>query len=164
MAAPSLLERPSAAGRSREVNRVTDRLASNKQAVREFFEEVWNKGDEAALDRFIAEQAAGNDPRFGIGRESFRRQWRRWREAFPDLHFEVEELVAEGDTVVSRWTLTGTQEGAFDGIPATGRRVDVSGMSLDHLKDGVIVAGFDAWDALGLRQQLGAVPPDQNEA
>jgi predicted ester cyclase len=127
---------------------LSEHLERNKAAVARFFEEVWNQGDEAAIDRFIAEDAAGNDPRFGVGRESFRRQWRGWRAAFPDLRFDVEELVAEGDSVVSRWTLSGTH------------RVRVSGMSLDHLASGVIVSGFDAWDALGLRQQLGVVPPD----
>ncbi|HEU0116488.1 MAG TPA: ester cyclase, partial [Thermomicrobiales bacterium] len=75
-------------------------LEANKECVRQFFQRIWNDGDEAAIDEFIAEEAAGNDPDFGVGREGFRRQWRQWRDAFPDLHFEVEELVAEGDTVV----------------------------------------------------------------
>jgi predicted ester cyclase len=133
-------------------------IEDNKAAIREFFEQVWNAGDEAAIERFIAAGAAGNDPDFGIGREGFKEQWRNWRQAFPDLHFQVEELVAEGDTVVSRWTLTGTHTGEFLGIAPTGRKIRVAGMSLDHLKDGVLVSGFDGWDNLGLRQQLGALP------
>jgi predicted ester cyclase len=68
--------------------------------------------------------------------------------------------VAEGDTVVSRWTLTGTQTGEFLGIAPTGRKIRVAGMSLDHLKDGVLISGFDGWDNLGLRQQLGALPSE----
>ena len=133
---------------------------ANKAIIRDFFAKVWNAGDEAAIDRFIAEDAAGNDPDFGIGREGFKRQWRKWREAFPDLHFEIEELVAEGDTVVSRWTLTGTHMGPFLGIAPTGRAFRVGGMSLDHLQDGLLVSGFDGWDNLGLRQQLGAIPTE----
>ena len=133
-------------------------LEANKECVREFFRRIWNEGDEAAIDEFIAAEAAGNDPDFGIGREGFRQQWRQWRDAFPDLHFQVEELVAEGDTVVSRWTLTGTHRGEFMGIPPTGRAIRVGGMSLDHLRDGQLVSGFDGWDALGLRRQLGALP------
>ncbi|MDQ3043941.1 MAG: ester cyclase [Chloroflexota bacterium] len=129
-------------------------LEVNKALVRRFFEEVWNAGDATAIDRYIAATATGNDPDFGAGREAFRIQWRAWREAFPDIHFAVEELVAEGDTVVSRWRLTGTHQGTFQGIPATGRRIDVTGMSLDHLANGQITAGFDAWDALGLHRQL----------
>jgi steroid delta-isomerase-like uncharacterized protein len=136
---------------------------ANKAIIRDFFAQVWNAGDEGAIDRFIAENAAGNDPDFGIGREGFKRQWRNWREAFPDLHFRVEELVAEGDTVVSRWTLTGTHTGPFLGIAPTGRTIRVGGMSLDHLQDGLLVSGFDGWDNLGLRQQLGAVPQDPKD-
>jgi steroid delta-isomerase-like uncharacterized protein len=143
---------------------VTDRLERNKDAVRRFFHEIWNEGDESAIDRFIAEDAAGNDPKFGVGRESFRRQWRAWRTGLPDIHFELEELVAEGDAVVSRWTLTGTHLGEFLGAAPTGRTVRVSGMSLDHVQDGVVVSGFDGWDALGFRQQLGLIPPDADEA
>ena len=134
-------------------------IETNKDLVRRFFAEVWNDGDEAAIDRFIAANAAGNDPDFGAGREAFRAQWRQWRAAFPDLHFAVEELVAEADKVVTRWTLTGTHQGTFLGVAPTGRAVTVSGMSLDHLADGQIVAGFDSWDALGLRRQIGALPP-----
>ncbi|MGH2614727.1 MAG: ester cyclase [Thermomicrobiales bacterium] len=136
---------------------------ANKARIREFFAQVWNQGDEAAIDRFIAEDAGGNDPDFGMGREGFKRQWRKWRAAFPDLHFEIEELVAEDDSVVSRWTLTGTHKGPFLGIAPTSRAIRVGGMSLDHLQDGVLVSGFDGWDNLGLRQQLGAVPEDQVE-
>ena len=136
---------------------------ANKAIIRDFFDQVWNQGDEAAIDRFIAEDAIGNDPDFGIGREGFKRQWRKWREAFPDLRFEVEELVAESDTVVSRWTLTGTHTGPFLGIAPTGRAIRVAGMSLDHLQDGLLVSGFDGWDNLGLRQQLGAIPDDPGD-
>ena len=135
----------------------------NKAIIREFFELVWNKGDEAAIDRFIAEDAAGNDPDFGFGREGFKRQWRKWQEAFSDLHFGIDEVIAEGDTVVARWTLTGRQTGPFLGMPPSGRAIRVGGMSLDHLRDGVLVSGFDGWDNLGLRQQLGLLPEDPEE-
>jgi steroid delta-isomerase-like uncharacterized protein len=133
---------------------------ANKELIRQFFEEVWNQGSEEAIDRYIAEDAAGNDRDFGTGREGFKRQWRQWRTAFPDLHFAVEEMVAEDDVVVTRWTLTGTHRGPFLGIAPTGRAVRVGGLSLDHLRDGVLISGFDGWDNLGLRQQLGALPED----
>ena len=130
----------------------------NRELARRFFEEVWNRRDEAAIDRYIAADAAGNDPTFGAGRESFRKQWRQWQAAFPDLHFAVEEIVAEGDVVVTRWTLTGTHSGAdFEGRPASGAAIKVGGMSLDHIRDGMIASGFDGWDELGFRRQLGVV-------
>ena len=134
--------------------------AENRELARRFFQEVWNEGDEAAIDRFIAADARGNDPTFGAGREAFRAQWRKWRAAFPDLHFAVEEVVAEEHVVVTRWTLTGTHTGEFMGIPPSGRRISVGGMSLDHIANGQIVSGFDGWDELGLWRQLGAPPPD----
>ena len=136
---------------------------ANKALIRDFFEQVWNQGNEEAIDRFIAENANGNDPDFGMGREGFKNQWRKWRAAFPDLRFEIEEIIAEGDTVVARWMLTGTQSGSFLGIAPTGRKIRVAGMSMDHLHDGVLVSGFDGWDNLGLRQQLGAIPDDAAE-
>jgi steroid delta-isomerase-like uncharacterized protein len=136
---------------------VTDQSGTehNKALARAFFEEIWNQGDESAIDRYIPLDAKGNDPDFGSGREGFKSQWRKWRKAFPDLHFEVVDLIAEGDKVLTRWVLTGTHQGEFLGIPATGRSIRVSGMSLDRIEDGLVAEGFDGWDALGLRQQLG---------
>ena len=134
---------------------------ANKELARRFFQEVWNEGREEAIDRFIAVDAAGNDPDFGAGREAFRAQWRQWRAAFPDLLFRIDDLVAEGDKVVTRWTLTGTQTGDFLGIPATGRAISVTGLSLDRIENGMVVEGFDGWDALGLRRQLGVLPDDR---
>jgi len=133
-------------------------LEKNKELARQFFEQIWNQGDESAIDRFIAEDAAGNDPKFGVGRESFRLQWRKWRAAFPDINFAVEEIVAEGDTVVTRWRLTGTHLGEYLGKEATGYKVDVDGVSIDRIKGGMVVSGFDAWDSLGFREQIGLIP------
>jgi predicted ester cyclase len=133
-------------------------LEKNKELARQFFEQIWNQGDENAIDRFIAEDAAGNDPKFGVGRESFRLQWRKWRAAFPDINFAVEEIVAEGDTVVTRWRLTGTHLGEYLGKEATGNKVDVDGVSIDRIKGGMVISGFDAWDSLGFREQIGLIP------
>jgi steroid delta-isomerase-like uncharacterized protein len=128
-----------------------------KDLARRFFQEVWNDGDEAAIDRYIAADARGNDPDFGAGREAFRRQWRQWHAGFPDIHFEVVDVIAERDRVLTRWVLTGTHTGEYMGLAPTGRRVEVHGMSLDIIADGMIVEGFDGWDALGFRQQLGMI-------
>ena len=130
-------------------------IEANKELARRFFQEVWNDGDEAAIDRYIAADARGNDPDFGAGREAFRQQWREWRAGFPDVHFEVIDVIAEGNKALTRWVLTGTHTGAFNGIPATGRSIRVEGMSLDIIEDGMIVEGFDGWDNYGFRRQLG---------
>lgn len=139
---------------------IAENLEDNKTLARAFFEEIWNKGDESAIDRFIAQDAAGNDPKFGVGRESFRIQWRKWRIAFPDINFAIEELVAEGNTVVSRWKLTGTHLGEYLGYPATGKKIDIDGVSIDRIENGIVVSGFDAWDSFVIRQQLGMIAPD----
>lgn len=133
-------------------------IEDNRKAAAEFFEQIWNQKDESAIDRFIALDAAGNDPKFGVGRESFRAEWKKWHAAFPDLHFDVREIIAEGDRVVTRWHLTATHTGAeYLGIRPTGAKIAVDGVSIDTIKDSVVLEGFDAWDALGFRQQLGII-------
>ncbi len=132
-------------------------IEANKQAARDFFEQIWNQKDESAIERFLPEDAKGNDADFGSGREGFRRQWRQWVTAFPDLHFEIVDLVAEGDKVLTRWILTGTHQGEYMGVPATGKQIRVEGMSLDRIDNGLVVEGFDGWDNYGFRRQLGLV-------
>lgn len=132
----------------------------NREVARQFFEQIWNQRDESAIDRFTIPDVRGNDGDFGTGREAFKEQWRGWFIGFPDLKFEVADIVVEGEKVVTRWVLTGTNTGPFLGHAPTGRAVRVDGMSLDRIVDGKVVEGFDAWDALGLRRQLGFIPPD----
>jgi steroid delta-isomerase-like uncharacterized protein len=129
-------------------------LSKNKEVVRQFFEQIWNQKDESAIDKFIAEDAVGNDPKFGVGRESFRKQWRNWQIAFPDIHFEIKELIAEGETVVSRWHLTGTHLGPYQGVLASGKKISVDGLSIDRLANGMVISGFDAWDSQTLLSQI----------
>jgi predicted ester cyclase len=132
---------------------------SNKALAREFFEQIWNNKDERAIDRMIVENAAGNDADFGAGREAFRKQWREWQAAFPDLHFEIIDLIAEGEKVLTRWVLTGTHSGApFMGKAPSGNKIRVEGMSLDRIANGMVQEGCDGWDALGFRRQLGLLP------
>lgn len=120
-----------------------------------FFEEIWNQKLESSVDKFIAADAAGNDPKFGVGRESFRAQWKEWIKAFPDLRFEVKEIIVEGKRVVTRWHLTGTHTGAsFQGFEISGNKVSVDGISIDTVEGGMVTEGFDSWDQLLFRQQL----------
>ena len=79
--------------------------------------------------------------------------------AFPDLHSTVEYLIAEGDMVVSRFTMRGTHQGEFIGIPPTGKQVKVTGMVIHRFADGKIVEYWVKWDVLGMMQQLGVIPP-----
>ncbi len=132
-------------------------IEANKTVVRNFFERAWNLGEEAAIDEFIAEDAGGNDPDFGAGREGFRQHWKLWRAAFPDLHFHIVDMIAERDYVLCRWVLTGTHTKDFLGVAPSGKTFRVEGMSLERIGNGQIIDGFDGWDNLGFRQQLGAL-------
>ena len=78
--------------------------------------------------------------------------------AFPDMHVVVEDMIAEGDKVVSRYTIRATHQGEFMGIPPTGKQVSWTGIGIDRIKDGKFVEGWMNEDNLGLMQQLGAIP------
>jgi steroid delta-isomerase-like uncharacterized protein len=126
-----------------------------RQIARDFFEQIWNQGDPNAIDKFISPNTIGNDPQFGTGRESFRKKWREWQVAFPNIHFRVDEVIVEGNQVVTKWHLTGTQSGPLEGLPASNKEVSVDGVSIDQIENGQVVSGFDAWDSLNFRKQLG---------
>ncbi len=81
-----------------------------------------------------------------------------YRRAFPDTQFVIDEQIAEGDRVMTRWTAHGTHKGEFPGIPVTGRKAEVSGVQVDRFVNGKIVETWSVFDQLGLMQQLGAVP------
>ena len=82
-----------------------------------------------------------------------------YRTAFPDLRFNMEDLIAAGNKVVQRWTASGTHEGELMGIPATGKHVSNTGISIYRLAGSVIVEEWVNWSALSMLQQLGVIPP-----
>jgi steroid delta-isomerase-like uncharacterized protein len=133
-----------------------------KAVARRFFEEAFTGGDLDVLDELIAADAVEHDPQDPFpehrGPEGARRSIAFYREAFPDLRFEIEEQVAEGDLVVSRFTATGTQDGDLPDLPATHRQGKVTGISILRVEDGRIAESWTNWDTLGLFQQLGALP------
>jgi steroid delta-isomerase-like uncharacterized protein len=92
------------------------------------------------------------------GREGLKEVLGMMRAAFPDMHWVAEEMVAEGDIVVTRFTWTGTHRGEFFGVPATGRSVVVKGVVMDQLADGKMSKSRILMDSLGMMQQVGAVP------
>lgn len=81
-----------------------------------------------------------------------------YRTAFPDTCFTIEEMIAEGDTVVTRWTARGTHKGDLMGVLPTHKRVTVTGITINRITRGKIAESWDNWDTHGLMQQLGAVP------
>lgn len=132
----------------------------NKALVRRFYEEVFNKKNLAAIDEFldphIIEHAL--PPGLPGGIEGSRQFIGMYLAAFADLHLTAEDLIAEGDRVTARFSLRGTQTGEFMGLPPTGRQVTMTGIQIVRIADGRIAENWINADALGLLQQLGAIP------
>ena len=134
----------------------------NKALVRRYCEE-WNKGKEAGM-AFMEERYApdyvihGAPPGIFPGLAGLRQLITAFWTAFPDEHAVVEDLIAEGDKVVHRSTWRATHQGEFMGVPATGKVVTLTGISISRLASGKVVEDWDSFDALGLMQQLGVIP------
>lgn len=132
----------------------------NATVVRRFVEEVITRGDIDSAARFVWEDVVEQVPLpgQGPGLAGLKDILRGMRSAFPDLNFAIQEQIAEGDKVVSRFEWTGTHQNEFLGVPATGRRVRVWGIVIDRLAEGRIKDTRIIMDVLGLMMQLGVFP------
>lgn len=139
----------------------------NKKLYRRLVEEAFNQDDLDAVDEVvdgdIVVHAAGQ-PEPLRGPEGVKEFLGMYRTAFPDGHIGIEEILAEGDIVVARWTGTGTHDGDLMGIAPTGAEVTVMGMEMYRVSDGKLVEGWELFDTLGMLQQLGAIPEDLSAA
>ncbi len=136
-------------------------MEHNKTIIRQFIDETLNKGDIEAAEKFVATDVIEQVPfpGQGPGIEGLKDVLAGMRAAFPDMHWTVQEQIAEGDKVVSRFEWTGTHRGPFLGVEPTGRPVQVWGIVIDRLQDGKIKNTCILMDALGLMAQLGVFPP-----
>jgi steroid delta-isomerase-like uncharacterized protein len=132
----------------------------NKAISRRNFEEVWNKGQLDLIPEIVAANLINHDPANPDvqGPEGFRQLVTMYRTAFPDTQFTLEEQIAEGDKVVTRWTTRGTHQAELMGIAPTNKLVTVTGMTIDRLEGGKIAESWANWDTMGLMQQLGVAP------
>jgi steroid delta-isomerase-like uncharacterized protein len=133
----------------------------NRADIRRLFAEVFNGGDIDVVDKLVATDVLGHDatsPEPKRGLASVKQVAVLFRTAFPNGRFPLEDLIAEGDKVVARWGLQGTQQGAFMGVAPTGKPVSVTGIVIYRLAGGKIAEYWGNFDTLGLMQQLGAVP------
>ena len=134
---------------------------SNIAVVRRLIEEVWNKGNMQVADELFAPNYAHHDPStpdVGRGPEGEKKRANHYRTAFHDLRMTVEEIFAEGETVTTRWTCRGVHKGDLSGLAPTGKQFAITGITIGCFANGKITEGWVNWDALGLMQQLGAVP------
>jgi steroid delta-isomerase-like uncharacterized protein len=115
--------------------------------------------DDAAFAEIWADDVVFHEPHQVLrGREAGRKRYRAFRDAFGEVALTLHEVVAQGDFVAVRSTLRGVHEGTFAGVPATGKRVTLSGMGMFRLEGGRIVEVWGCSDFLGFLQQLGALP------
>lgn len=136
-------------------------LEENKKLVRSIVEDVWNDWRADLIPQLIAPDYVvyrdPNDPWDGktIGHAEFRERLEFTRNAFPDHHFAIEDLIAEGTRVAVRWTYTGTHMGDINGFAATGRAFRVPGMTVYEITNGHATGHWQSLDRLHLMQQLG---------
>jgi len=138
-----------------------DLMQNNSSIVRDFVEEVLNRGNIDAAGQFFSENMVEQVPfpGQGPGLKGLTDVLRGIRAAFPDIHWSVEEQIAEGEKVVTRFEWAGTHQGEFLGVPATSRPVKVWGMVIDRFEGGKIQDTRIIMDTLGLMMQLGVFPP-----
>ena len=133
----------------------------NKTVVRRFVEEVVNRHNLDAVDELFADKyilhLAGN-PEPIRGRQNVKHTAAMFRAAFPDWSDTIEDIIAEGEKVMLRWTERGTHQGEFQGMPATGRQVTLTGIDLLRLFEGRIAEQWVQADMLGFMGQLGKAP------
>lgn len=133
---------------------------TNKAFVRRFMELAFNEGDLAIVDDVHAPDAVDHQEPPGTDFAAhLKAVITMLRTAFPDLHFEIHEMLAEADIVAFRSTMTGTHWGPFQGLPPTGKPVSVAHMHFVRLIDGKTADLWHVWDVAGLMRQLGAAAP-----
>jgi predicted ester cyclase len=134
---------------------------TNKATIRRIVEEIQNGDNLALIDELAAPTFVNHTPAPGLSpdREGIKQLLSMFRAAFPDGVMTIEDMIAEGDKVVSRKTYRGTHQGEFLGIPPTGRQVSVGLIDIMRLVDGQVVEHWSVGDDLGMLQQLGVLPP-----
>ena len=133
----------------------------NKVKQLRVWEEIINKGDLAVADELFATNYIYHGP-VGMefkGPEGLKQLISMFRNALPDIHVTVEDMIAEGDKVVTRITGRGTHEGELMGIPPTGKQTNVTGIIITRWESGKEVESWEILDMLSMMQQIGVVPP-----
>jgi steroid delta-isomerase-like uncharacterized protein len=134
----------------------------NKSLARRAIDEVFNQGKLDVIPELTAANAIFHDPgvpggKF-VGPDGLKQFVQIYRTAFPDIHLTINDQIAEGDKVVTRWTGTGTHKGELMGIKPTGKHSTVTGVTLERFEAGKVAESWFNYDMLGMLQQLGVVP------
>jgi steroid delta-isomerase-like uncharacterized protein len=131
-------------------------VARNKALARRFYAEVFNGKNLAAAGKYIAPNCVEHTPSPGQGSgvQGFKKAFSQFFAAFPDLHFTVDNMIGEGNQVMIRWTMRGTNKGRFMGMPATGRKVMVHGVDIIRVANGKAVEHWGYEDDMAMMEQL----------
>ena len=132
----------------------------NKARMRRYYIEVWQHGNMAVSDELIAPDAVDHMPLPGqaAGRAGHDQLVHLIRRAFPDAEYTIDDLIAEGDRTVGRWTMRATHRGELMGVPPTGNAVVMSGIDIVRWQNGQLVEIWHIEDRLSMLQQLGVIP------
>jgi steroid delta-isomerase-like uncharacterized protein len=137
---------------------------NNANIVRRLFEEFWNNKNFNVVDEILTPDSRNHDPNtpdLGTGPEGYKKLGKMYTTAFPDVRLTIDDLLESGDNVVVRWRANGTHKGDLRGIAPTGKKMDISGITIARISNGKIADHWVQWSALTMMQQLGAVPTEQ---
>lgn len=137
-------------------------MAENESFLHSWFEEVWNKGREEAIDEMFAEDGIANGLTDSEGNpirgtEGFKNLHRSFRQAFPNIKITVEDTVTEGDKIAARCTVRATHAGEGLGIAPTNQPIEFTGLTIVRIKDGKIVEAWNEFDFMKMYSQVGAL-------
>lgn len=132
----------------------------NKAIVRRYIEEAFNNRNTDLIDELVSEAHVDHHipPELPRGPEGIKLWFNGAFSAFPDSHITAKDVIAEGDKVTTRFEITGTHQGEFMGIPATGKKFSITGIAIARIADGKLVEWWENADVMGMMQQLGVIP------
>jgi predicted ester cyclase len=132
---------------------------ANIALAKSWFEEVWNKSRREAIDEMLAPEALLHEGESSMkGPDGFKPFFDRMQSSFSGIRVTIKDAIAHGDKVCLRWSCAMTHTGAGFGIPPTGKRLAVTGMSIVRVEGGRLVEGWQNWDMMGLMQQIQEAP------
>lgn len=133
----------------------------NKALARRWFEDFFNTGDLDVAEEIVAPNHIYHDPAFPeppSGPDGQKQVVSLYRSAFSDTRITVEDQIAEGDMVATRWVGRGTHDGEFMGVPPSGNHAEVAGITINRIEEGMIAESWTNYDVMGMMRQIGAVP------